>query len=352
MPTALILDDQTISLMILEELVRSIGSDIHVECFTDPVEALSWAKKNPFDLALTDYKMPKMDGIEFTSWLRQIPDCADIPVVIVTCVEDKSVRYRALEAGATDFLSKPIDHHECRARCKNLLQLRKQQVIITDKAKWLEREIYRKTNELELREKETLLRLAKAGEYRDEETGNHIVRMAEFAHLIAEEMNLDTELCEVIRLATPMHDIGKIGIPDGVLLKPGRLTSSEWEIMRTHAKIGYEILRDSQSCYVNAGAVIALGHHEHYDGKGYPQGLVGNEIPIEARVAAVADVFDALQSERPYKKAWSLDRTIEYMRTQRGTHFDPDCIDAFVSKLDTVTAIQNTYVDDIIQFKI
>ncbi len=352
MPTALILDDQTISLMILEELIRSISSDIHVECFTDPVQALTWAKNNTFDLALTDYKMPKMDGIEFTSWLRKIPDCADIPLVIVTCVDDKSVRYRALEAGATDFLAKPIDHHECRARCKNLLQLRNQQVIIKDKAKWLEREIHRKTTDLELREKETLLRLAKAGEYRDEETGNHIVRMAEFAYLISKQMNLDTELCEIIRLATPMHDIGKIGIPDGVLLKPGRLSKLEWNIMRTHSSIGYEILRDSQSCYVNTGAVIALGHHERFDGKGYPQGLAGKEIPVEARVAAVADVFDALQSERPYKKAWCLDRTLDYMRTQRGSHFDPDCIDAFMSKLDTVISIQNTFVDDVTELKI
>jgi len=350
MPTALIIDDQTISLMILEELVRSIGNDIHVECFTDPIQALSWAKNNPFDLAITDYKMPKMDGIEFTSWLRQIPDCADIPLVIVTCVDDKAVRYRALEAGATDFLSKPIDHHECRARCKNLLQLRKQQVIIKDRARWLEREIYDKTRELGLREKETLLRLAKAGEYRDEDTGNHVVRMAEFAHLIAKQMDLDPELCEVIRLATPMHDIGKIGIPDGVLLKPGKLTTQEWIVMRTHTQIGYEILKNSPSCYVNTGAVIALGHHERFDGNGYPQGLAGVDIPIEARVAAVADVFDALQSERPYKKAWSMDRTIDYLRNERGRHFDPNCIDAFLSNLDTVISIQNTFVDDAVEF--
>lgn len=350
MPTALIIDDQAISLMILEELVRSIADDIHVECFTDPVQALSWAKSNPFDLAITDYKMPKMDGIEFTSWLRQIPDCSDIPLVIVTCVDDKSVRYRALEAGATDFLSKPIDHHECRARCKNLLQLRRQQVIIKDRARWLEREIHDKTKALGLREKETLLRLAKAGEYRDEETGNHVVRMAEFANLIAQQLDLDPELCEIIRLATPMHDIGKIGIPDEVLLKPGKLSAQEWIIMRTHTQIGYEILKNSPSCYVNTGALIALGHHERFDGKGYPQGLSGKAIPIEARVAAVADVFDALQSERPYKKAWSMDRTIEYMRAQRGIHFDPDCIDVFLSNLDTVISIQNTFIDDAVEF--
>ncbi|MCW8907018.1 MAG: response regulator [Sedimenticola sp.] len=340
MPTVLILDDQTISLMILEELIHSIDDTIQVECFSDPVKALEWAKFNAHDLVITDYKMPNMDGVEFTHWFRQIPACTDIPLVIITCMDDKSIRYQALEAGATDFLSKPIDHYECRARCRNLLQLRKQQVIIKDRARWLEQEIKKKTNQLEHREKETLLRLAKAGEFRDEETGDHVIRMSDYACLIARSLELDKNQCEVIRLAAPMHDIGKIGIPDQILLKPGKLTPSEWSIMQTHTRIGYDILRDSTSCYIQAGAVIAYGHHERYDGKGYPQGLSGTDIPIEARIVAVADVFDALRSQRPYKKAWSLDRTLNYLETQRGRHFDPDCVDAFFANMEQVLDVR------------
>lgn len=339
MPTVLILDDQTISLMILEELIHSIDDDIQVECFTDPVKALEWAKHNRHDLVITDYKMPHMDGVEFTHWFRQIPACTDIPLVIITCIDDKSVRYKALEAGATDFLSKPIDHYECRARCRNLLQLRKQQVIIKDRARWLEQEISKKTDQLEHREKETLLRLAKAGEFRDEETGDHVIRMSNYASLIASHLNLSHSQCEVIRLAAPMHDIGKIGIPDQILLKPGKLSSREWDIMQSHTRIGYDILRDSTSCYIQAGAVIAYGHHERFDGSGYPQGLSGSDIPIEARIVAVADVYDALRSERPYKSAWPLDRTLEYLETQRGRHFDPDCVDVFLANLDQVLDI-------------
>ncbi|HEB95847.1 MAG TPA: response regulator [Sedimenticola thiotaurini] len=346
MSTVLIIDDQSISRMILEELIRSIDREIQVESFASPVKALEWAKGNSHDLVITDFKMPHMDGIEFTHWFRQIPSCVDIPLVIITCVDEKSVRYRALEAGATDFLSKPIDHYECRARCRNLLQLRRQQQIIKDRARWLEQEVFNKTHELEQREKETLLRLAKAGEYRDEDTGNHVVRMAEYAFLVAQEIGLEHELCEIIRHAAPMHDIGKIGVPDHILLKRGRLDSDEWARMQTHTRIGYEILRDSPSFFLKSGAIIALGHHERFDGSGYPQGLKGAEIPIEARVAAVADVFDALQSERPYKKAWGIDRTLEYMRQQRGRHFDPDCIDAFFSRLDRILSIRERFSDD------
>jgi len=344
--TVLVLDDQSISRMILEELVRSIGEHISVRSFSDPVAALQWAKDASPDLVITDYKMPNMDGVEFIQWLRQIPSCKDVPVVVITCVEDKSIRYRALEAGATDFLYKPIDHYECRARCRNLLQLKKQQGIIKDRAHWLEKEVFKKTSEIQLREKETLLRLARAGEYRDEETGNHVIRMAEYSYLVSCELGLEKHECEVIRHAAPMHDIGKIGISDEVLLKEGMLNDAEWRIMQNHCQVGHDILKDSPSYYLKSGATIALGHHERFDGKGYPEGVSGTAIPIEARVVTVADVFDALQSDRPYRKGWSLDRTLEYMRGQRGEQFDPDCIDAFFSQLDAVLNIKNRFSDE------
>jgi len=343
MATVLIIDDQLISRMILEELIRSMDSDITAISFEDPVSALDWAKNNPVDLVLTDFKMPNMDGVEFTQWLRKIPSCSDVPLIIITCFDDKEVKYRALEAGATDFLAKPIDHIECRARCRNLLTLRAQQSIIRDRAHWLERQISEKTRELRLREKETLLRLARAGEYRDNETGGHIMRMAYTSRLIAEAMGMDEEFCDTIEQAAPMHDIGKIGIPDSILQKAGPLTLEERQIMMRHARIGYEILRDSPSHYLQTGAMIAWCHHERYDGSGYPRGLQGKAIPTEAAIVALADVFDALLSSRPYKQAWSMERTLQHIQQGRGSQFAPECVDALMANLERITATRELF---------
>ena len=338
MSRVLIVDDQLISRMILEQLIRSIGNDTEAVSFDDPIKALEWAKQDPPDLVLTDLKMPNMNGVEFTQWLRNTPTCVDVPIIIITCMDDDSTKYRALEAGATDFLTKPIDHHECRARCRNLLRLREQQVIIRDRARWLEKEIAAKTTELQLREKETLLRLARAGEYRDSDTSGHVMRMAYTARLIAETLGQDAEYCDIIEQAAPMHDIGKIGVPDSILLKPGRLTERERSIMMHHARIGYEILRDSPSQYLQFGATIAWNHHERFNGEGYPRGLKGVDIPLEARIVAIADVLDALLSERPYKKGWSVDRAAELIRGESGKHFDPECVEAMMNKLDQIVA--------------
>ncbi len=345
MSTVVILDDQSVSRMILEELIQSIDTNIHIESFADPIEALDWAKHNAHDLVITDYKMPNMDGVEFTRWLRKIPSRADIPIVVITCMNEKSVRYRALEAGATDFLIKPFDHYECKARCRNLLKLRSQQAIIKDRAQWLEDEISKKTSDIEQREKDTLLRLARAGEYRDEETGTHVTRMSKYATIIASELGFSESKCDTIRHAAPMHDIGKIGIPDHILLKPGKLNPDEMKIIQSHTTIGYEILRDSPSDYLQTGAVIALAHHERYDGTGYPLKISGNNIPIEARIVSIADVFDALLSERPYKKPWSMERALGFIKEQKGKQIDPDCVDAFFSRLPDILDIHNQWPD-------
>ncbi len=345
MPQVLIIDDQSISRMILEELTRSIEPDVTTQSFADPVTALEWAKHNEFDLVITDFKMPQMDGVEFIQWLRKIPSCSDIPVVIITCVEDKSVRYRALESGATDFLTKPIDHTECRARCHNLLTIRRQQQIIKDRASWLEREIRDTTEELHLREQETLLRLAKAGEFRDQETGNHVLRMSQYSEIIAEEIGMSKDECHLIRHAAPMHDIGKIAIPDAILRKTGTLATDEWQIMQSHSQAGHDILCESPSKYLQMGAIIALHHHEHFDGSGYPHGKKGDRIPIEARIVAVADVFDALISERPYKQAWSINEALAYLKQEKGRHFDPDCLGAFLTRFGRIIEIHNSLDD-------
>ena len=351
MSTILIIDDQLTSRQILKQLVSAIEQNLAVQDFANPVEALAWTVKNPVDLVLVDYKMPEMNGVEFIRKFRMNHASTHVPVIMVTSIEDRNIRYEALGVGATDFLMKPVDHHECRARCRNLLTQHQQYKIISDRSRWLERRVAEATSEIRMRERETLLRLARAGEYRDEETGNHIIRMAKYSRIIAEELGLSRDDAEVIEMAAPMHDIGKIGIRDDILLKPGKLTSEEFEIMKTHTIIGHDILKDSPSKFLQMGGIIALGHHEKYDGSGYPYGKKGEEIPIEARIVAVADVFDALVSERPYKNAWPTHAALEYMDSHRGRHFDPEILDAFKSQIDAVAKIQGLLPDIKINYK-
>lgn len=346
MATVLIIDDQATSRQILAQIVRSIDEFLEIKSFDSAQPALDWLSTRPADLILTDYKMPSMNGIEFLKLARAIPQLHSVPIVMITSYEQTEVRYQALGLGATDFINKPIDHVECCARFRNLLQLQRQRLIIEDHANWLEEQVRSATHAIRVREHETLLRLAKAGEYRDEETGNHVIRMARFAHIIAETLGLDETECENIELSAPMHDIGKIGIPDQILLKPGKLTVEEFEIIKQHTVIGYEILRDSPSKYLKMGAEIALGHHEKYDGSGYPQGLKGEDIPLTARIVAVADVFDALTSRRCYKPAWCDQDVLNLMLGESGKHFDPQCIDAFLSQIDKMRDIRAALSDD------
>ena len=343
----MIVDDRGTARSLLEGLARTLEPDVIVQSYADPFEALAQMQLATPDLIITDYRMPGMDGIEFTRRIRAERRLTDVPVVIVTVVEDRQIRYQALENGATDFLTRPIDPQECRARCLNLLALRRSQKVIADRAMWLEEQVMQATREVRTRERETLMKLAKAGEYRDQETGNHIVRMAKYARLIAEELKLSAMECDEIEAAAPMHDIGKIGIPDVILLKPGRHTPDEQQIMRRHPQLGHEILAGSPSRYLQMGAIIALGHHEKFDGTGYPQGLAGEEIPLPARIVAVADVFDALTSDRPYKRAWSFQDALQFIRSESGRHFDPACVRAFERRIDAVAAIVREFSDDI-----
>jgi two-component system, response regulator RpfG len=343
--SVVIIDDQSTGRVILEEIMRSIDPGLRIQSFADPRVALEWAKARPVDLILTDYKMPQMDGVETIRRFRANPACADVPIVVVTVVEDRDIRYRALEAGATDFINKPVDQYECRARCRNLLVLRRQQIMLKDRAQLLEQQVGEAVREVQVRERETLFRLARAGEFRDLDTGNHVLRMAKFSRLIAEKLSLAEEECDLIEFAAPMHDIGKIGIADTVLHKRSTLDAQEREVMRQHPRIGYDILKDSPSKYLRLGAVIALRHHEKFDGTGYPDGFVGEDIPLEARIVAVADVFDALTSHRPYKSAWPAEDALKYLDQQRGFHFDPRCVDAFRLQLDKVLAVRNRFAE-------
>jgi len=340
--TVMILDDQGTERKILETIVKTVGDNINIISFDSAATAIEAAIENPPDLILTDYKMPEIDGIEFIKTIRNIAECNDVPIVVITIVDDKAVLYDALDAGATDFLTKPVDHYQCKVRCRNLLTLRKQQLIIKNRAKSLQQKITEKIEEVQIREKETLYRLARAGEFKDMNTGIHLKRIGSISKSIAEKIGLDPEQCDILEIASTIHDIGKIGIPEAILCKTGSLTPAEEKIMQRHTVIGYEILKDSPSPFLQMGSIIALHHHERIDGKGYPHGLVGREIPIEARIVAVADVFDALSSPRIYKEAWSLDKTIQYLKEVRGEHLDPDCTDSLTENVEDI--ITNTEI--------
>ncbi len=343
----LILDDQSTGRAILAQIIMQVSDNIVVSDFGDPLKALKWLEHNEVDLIITDYRMPGMNGLEFIRNVRQQENCQNIPIMMITVVSEKEVRYEALEAGATAFLTRPIDQIECRTSCRNLLQLHQQHLIIQDRANWLARKVDIATQQIVERERETLLRLAKAGEYRDEGTGNHVLRMAKYSRIIAEELGCFTdEECQDLEYAAPMHDIGKIGIPDRVLLKPGKLDPDEWEIMQRHSTIGHSILSNSSSKYMQIGAIIALNHHERFDGKGYPNGLKNTEIPLIARIVTVADVFDALVTTRPYKAAWSTEEALDYIKQQSGSHMDPQCVDAFFARIDDIKKIQFEYSDE------
>ncbi|MDE1943353.1 MAG: response regulator [Betaproteobacteria bacterium] len=344
-PVVAIIDDEFTSRVILDKIVHSIQANIVTHTFPSPTQALEWVQWNQPDLILVDYRMKEMTGLEVITAIRKIATLETIPIVVITSHDELGIRYGALDAGATDFMTKPIDPYECRVRCRNLLMLRQHEKDLKAHSQHLEHAVYKATQQIREREQETLYCLAKAGEFRDAETGNHILRMARYSRLIAEGIGLPHARCELIEMAAPMHDIGKIGIPDHILLKPGRLTTEEYDVMKTHPMIGYKILQESPSNILNQGAQIALGHHEKYDGSGYPLGLRGNEIPLEARIVAVADVFDALTSIRPYKKAWMNEDALGYLKDNSGKHFDPACVDAFLTQFNKITLVQEQLRD-------
>ena len=340
MPTIVIVDRETSRQKHLLKLIRRIDPQLDIEAFIKPDSALTWLHWQSADLLVCDSLFPDIGAAELIRRIRQLPDGNDLPVLMMAPWSDRDRRRQVLAAGASDLLATPVDDLEFHARCTNLLTQRSQQKIIRERACWLEQRVSEAVSEIRQREHETLLRLAKAGEFRDEETGNHIIRMAKYSRIIAEQLGLSQADCEAIELAAPMHDIGKIGIPDGILSKPGRLTQAEFEVMKTHTRIGYEIIKDSPSKYLQMGADIALSHHEKYNGTGYPDKLGRTDIPLPARIVSVADAYDALTSERPYKPKWSIKRTLDYLNQHRGKYFDPDCVDAFLSQLDRVSNIQ------------
>ena len=355
----LIVDDEEANVDLLRKVLGQGGFN-NLAATTDPREALSLFTELPPDLVLLDLRMPGLDGFAVLQELRRRAAAQTyLPVIVLTADVTPEAKRRALSMGATDFLTKPFDSFEVILRARNLLEMRKLHVALQNQNEILEERVRERTahlweavqrlteSETATREaaEETISRLAIAAELRDEETGWHVERMSRYAALLAGRIGIDASRCELIRLASSMHDLGKIGVPDRVLLKRGRLTAVEEEAIREHPRIGHRVLADSKAEVLQIAAVIALTHHERYDGQGYPQGLAGNDIPIEGRIAAIADVFDALTSNRVYRKALPLVEAVEMLRSERGRHFDPALFDDFLDSFDDALQIMQLYQD-------
>ncbi len=335
-----IIDDSESSLSFMAGLVKSIP-DCDVVTFRQSAVALPWCinNDNDIDLIVVDYCMPAPDGLHFIEAFRDHQAKSEIPIIMVTSSEVRDVRYMALQLGATDFLNKPVDAVEFLARVRNVLGAYQAHKALGDQSQWLAAEVRRATRQLVEREREAILFLARAAEHRDPETGSHLVRMARYSRLIAERLGLSSAEVEFIFTAAPLHDVGKVGIPDMILLKPGPLDEDELQVMKRHSRYGREILDGSTSPLLQLAAEIAHCHHERVDGTGYPRGLRGNDIPLAGRIVALADVFDALTSPRPYKAAWPPERAWDYVTDNRGRHFDPSCVDALFAAAEDIGQI-------------
>jgi putative two-component system response regulator len=353
----LIVDDEEANRDLLEALLESLGH--HAESIHNGAASLNRLREENFqrlpDLVLLDVMMPGVNGFEVARAIRQEPATADLPIVMVTALSSKEDRLRAVEAGANDFIAKPIDKTELRVRITSLLRMKEAQDAIKRHRAALEETVKQRTcalrqalaevtvarEEADQAHLDTIYRLAVASEYKDKDTATHIQRVGNYCGLLGRHLGLLDDEVEILVKASPMHDVGKLGIPDAILLKPGKLDSEEWAIMKEHTTIGARILHGSSSRLLRAGEIIALSHHEKWDGSGYPNGWAGTAIPLWGRICAIADVFDALTHERPYKKAFTNEEACEIMRNERGRQFDPTLLDLFLRLGDEILAIQS-----------
>jgi two-component system response regulator RpfG len=326
----LIVDDQASQRAILRHLVQDIGEDIRVTDFADPVQALLWSQQEPPDMVILDYRMPKMDGLEFARRFRRPLSQRDVPVMLVTVVGDEPLRQAALDAGIIDFMVKPIRPRELRSRCKNLLDLRQRQQALKSRTQVLEHQLVSGTHEMEQRELDLLVRLAKLASKREGADLGIFERMSAFSELLAKAMAWDDHAARELRHASQLHDIGNIGIPDAILRHPGPLDEQQRKVIEEHPRLGHEALQDGNGL-LHLGAEIALSHQERWDGSGYPNGLHGTNIPESARIVAVADVLDALLSARPWREKWSFESALAQVRAGAGTLFDPHVVRALDS---------------------
>ncbi len=336
-------DDNQNNLFLIEAICSDMG--LTVKSFDDSLNALVYCLQNEVDMILVDFMMPNLNGLQFIEEFRK--NKKHIPIIMITAVgDDENVHKKAFDLGANDFLNKPVNAVIFQARILNLLTNHQNRILLEDRAKLLQQEVEKATKSLVDREHETLQILGKTAEYKDPETASHVARVAKYSKLLAREYGLSQKEQDIIFYAAPFHDLGKVGIEDKILLKPGKLDEDEFKIMKTHAQIGYEILKDSKSEYLQAGAVIALTHHEKWNGSGYPNALTSENIHVFGRIVSIADVFDALTSFRPYKKAWSFEEALKYLNDKSGKDFDPKMVEIFKNKIDEVKEIYNSYLEE------
>ena len=338
----LIVDDEPANLKLLEKMLKAEGFS-NLLLVSDSRQVKDVYCNDRIDLVLLDINMPYLDGYEVMAQLKELNDPLLPPILVLTAQPGRDFLMRALSEGARDFLSKPFDRYELMARVRNLLDAHQALRFTLDQNGALEEMVHTRTKEVLQSRMEIVQRLGRASEYRDNETGRHILRMSHSAALLAKKLDWSQERCDLMLHASPMHDLGKIGISDTILLKPGRLTPEERTIMETHTVIGADILAGSTFELLESARIIALTHHEKWDGSGYPHRLAGETIPIEGRIAAIVDVFDALTSERPYKKAWPVEEAVATLQQDSGTHFDPILVQQFLSILPDVQRIRERF---------
>lgn len=331
-----ILDDEPANVSLLQQLLHESGYK-NVHGLEDPRLLMDALSRHTVDLLLLDLNMPHIDGHQILEQVQSLehPPC----VLVLTAHVDRNNRLRALKSGARDFVAKPFDAEELLMRVRNLIEIRRSQVTLRQQNKTLEAHVRERTQEIHDTRLEIIRRLGRAAEFRDNETGLHIIRMSKISQVVSRVAGMGELESEILLNASPMHDIGKIGIPDRILLKPGKLDAEEWRIMQTHARIGADLLDGHDAPLLNMARDIALTHHEKWDGSGYPEGLCGEEIPLVGRIVALADVFDALTSKRPYKEAWPVEQALDYIQAQRGAHFDPYLTDTFMDSVEGIREI-------------
>lgn len=337
-PIVLVVDDSPQNLDILTSI---LAPHFRIKVALNGEKALKIAEATSGvpDIILLDVVMPGLDGYEVCKRLKARSETRRIPVIFVTSMNEREDERHGLELGAVDYLTKPVNAAIVLARVRTHLAL-------YDQTRELERLVLLRTAELERTRRQIISRLGRAAEFRDNETGNHVLRMSHYSRLIATAAGLSDDAVDLLFNAAPMHDVGKIGIPDAVLLKPGKLDSAEWEIMRTHPAMGAEIIGEQGGDLLRAAGLVALTHHEKWDGSGYPNGLKGDAIPMFGRIVAIADVFDALTSVRPYKKAWAVEDAVAHIEQCAGSHFDPSLIPAFRSVLSDIVFIKGQYAEE------
>ncbi|MCT4534139.1 two-component system response regulator [Halodesulfovibrio sp.] len=334
--TVLVVDDVPENIEILRAILHS---QYKVKAARTGEKALKIARSTPPpDMILLDVVMPLMDGYEVCKRLKSDPATAEIPIIFITAKNSADNETLGLELGAVDYITKPVVPAIVKARVSTQLALRDQQ-------HHLEELVLQRTMELQNTRLELIQCLGQAAEYKDNETGLHVIRMSHYSRIIAQQLDADSEWVQLVFQASPMHDVGKIGIPDSILSKPGKLTSEEWDIMRMHPEYGAQIIGNHPSRLLSMAREIALTHHEKWDGSGYPFNLSGEDIPLSGRVVAVADVFDALTSERPYKKAWAVEDAVAFIQENAGKHFDPKLVDIFIKELPAILEIKNKYAE-------